>query len=258
MARAVIVDLSIMTVIGVILALLGPFGSYEKPLELRLIYWVGLALAGYACYSPISALVVHFGKRIDLPETGLWVAAVLIATAPMTAIAWSLGFVGRDFMMPRLDQAFQAYLSVLVIGAGVTVLFHILDRKPKLRRSDAGTQRSPTPAAAPPDDTETSVRFIDRLPPELGTSLIALEMEDHYVRAHTTLGSELLLMRMRDAMLELDGLAGEQVHRSWWVARDAVTGVKRDGRNVRLELEGGLEAPVARARLAELKQAGWL
>jgi DNA-binding LytR/AlgR family response regulator len=57
---------------------------------------------------------------------------------------------------------------------------------------------------------------------------------------------------------ELDGVEGAQVHRSWWVARDAVEDVKREERNVRLVLPGGLEAPVSRARVAELKDAGWL
>ena len=82
-------------------------------------------------------------------------------------------------------------------------------------------------------------------------------MEDHYVRAHTVLGSELILLRMRDAVGELEGIDGAQVHRSWWVARDAVEDVKRDGRNLRLVLPGGLEAPVSRARVVELKEAGW-
>ena len=51
---------------------------------------------------------------------------------------------------------------------------------------------------------------------------IALQGEDHYVRIHTALGSELVLMRLGDAIQELDGLEGERVHRSWWVARRAV------------------------------------
>ena len=82
-------------------------------------------------------------------------------------------------------------------------------------------------------------------------------MEDHYVRAHTAMGSDLILMRMRDAVSELDGLEGEQVHRSWWVARGAVEDVKRGGRNIRLVLSGGLEAPVSRANVAPLKAGGW-
>jgi len=83
-------------------------------------------------------------------------------------------------------------------------------------------------------------------------------MEDHYLRVYTRLGSDLILMRMRDALAELDGLDGAQIHRSWWVARAAVERVVRDGRNVTLALPGGLQAPVARSQVAVLKAAGWL
>ena len=65
-------------------------------------------------------------------------------------------------------------------------------------------------------------------------------------------------MRLRDAIAELDGLDGAQVHRSWWVARDAVRGSRREGRNWRLILVGGLGAPVARERVADIRRQGWL
>jgi DNA-binding LytR/AlgR family response regulator len=65
-------------------------------------------------------------------------------------------------------------------------------------------------------------------------------------------------MRLSDAIAELDGVEGLQVHRSWWVARDAVDEVKRDGRNLRLRLSNGVEAPVSRNRANDLKSAGWL
>ena len=35
-------------------------------------------------------------------------------------------------------------------------------------------------------------------------------------------------------------------------------GVVEDGRNLRLALTGGLTAPVSRARVANLRAAGWL
>ena len=113
---------------------------------------------------------------------------------------------------------------------------------------------APPPVESPVPTTP----FLDRLPPHLGRDLIALEMEDHYVRAHTPAGSTLILMRMRDAVAELTGVDGAQVHRSWWVARGHVTATDRDGRNVRLLLTGGIEAPVARGQLESLQAAGWL
>jgi DNA-binding LytR/AlgR family response regulator len=104
--------------------------------------------------------------------------------------------------------------------------------------------------------------LLDALPPELGSDVIALEMEDHYVRVHTALGSEMVLMRLRDAMAlmaaHMPDIEGRQVHRSWWVARGAVEDVRREGRNVRLVLARGIEAPVARAQVSELRSAGWI
>ena len=66
------------------------------------------------------------------------------------------------------------------------------------------------------------------------------------------------LPELRDAIAELDGIDGLQVHRSWWVARGAVSDVQREGRNIRLTLDTGVEAPVSRANVQVLKDAGWI
>ncbi|WP_271439496.1 LytTR family DNA-binding domain-containing protein [Pontixanthobacter luteolus] len=261
MTRRLLIDLSIMTVIGVVLALIGPFGSASAPLAVRLGSWLLFAYVGYAAYAPIGWFVNVFERKLQLPRTGLWIAGTLIATIPLAAIIWCIGFWPDPVPFPTGEQALSAYFNVLIIGAAITVLFQLIERG---NRNSAKTlprgsaQQSGSPAHGF-DTLEqgTAPRFLDRLPPELGTQLIALEMEDHYVRAHTALGSDLILMRMRDAVSELDGLEGEQVHRSWWVARGAVENVQRDGRNVRLILRGGLEAPVSRANVAPLKDGGW-
>jgi hypothetical protein len=64
--------------------------------------------------------------------------------------------------------------------------------------------------------------------------------------------------RQAQAIAGLKDIEGVQTHRSWWVARAAITGVVEDGRNLRLQLVGGLEAPVSRSRVGLLRQAGWL
>ncbi|WP_269747113.1 LytTR family DNA-binding domain-containing protein [Elstera litoralis] len=38
--------------------------------------------------------------------------------------------------------------------------------------------------------------------------MLCLEMEDHYLRAHTDQGNALILMRLRDAVAELRSVAG--------------------------------------------------
>lgn len=256
--RKLIIDLSIMTVIGVVLAFIGPFGSFAEPLAYRLVSWLSFAYLGYAIYSPMSYFVGKLQALLDLPVAGLWIAAVLIATVPMTILVWSIGFLPGPIRMPTLEQALTSYFYVLVVGGGVTALFYALESRNATEMAltvNEGQRIAGSPKASPP---AIQPRFVDRLPAEIGTGLIALEMEDHYVRAHTTLGSELVLMRMRDAVAELDGLDGMQVHRSWWVARGAFAEIKREGRNVRLVLENGMEAPVSRANVSALKDAGWI
>ena len=55
------------------------------------------------------------------------------------------------------------------------------------RRSDARTPAPTAPAAAAQAPTP-GAGFLDRLPPRLGRELLCLQMEDHYVRAHTRQG----------------------------------------------------------------------
>jgi DNA-binding LytR/AlgR family response regulator len=85
-----------------------------------------------------------------------------------------------------------------------------------------------------------------------------VESEDHYLRVHTSAGSELILMRLADAVRELSGIEGLQTHRSWWVAKQGLADVvKGDGKLV-LKLKSGAEAPVSRTYLKAVKDAGWL
>ena len=251
LARKLLVDLSIMTVIGVMLALIGPLGSFNDPLATRLIVWVGFSYAGYLIYSPVGWLVERLSGSLDLPSGWLWVAGTMIATVPMAIVVWSLSQIGRSyFYWPTAQEALIHYAYVLVIGGGITLLFNVIQPGQGATKAEPAPQVESAPSTSNP--------LLDQLPAELGSDVIALEMEDHYVRVHTALGSELVLMRLRDAMAHVAEIDGRQVHRSWWVARGSVEDVRREGRNVRLVLAREIEAPVSRAQVSELKEAGWL
>jgi hypothetical protein len=120
---------------------------------------------------------------------------------------------------------------------------------PAVAPADAPVVSSTAPA--PPDN------FLRRLPLALGRDLLALEMEDHYARVHTALGSTLILLRLRDAVAELGAGSGLQVHRSWWVARDAVAQVERDAGRLVLVLRNGLRVPVSKTYRDAVRATGW-
>jgi hypothetical protein len=177
----------------------------------------------------------------------LWAAALLIAaviTAPITATV-----LGRLVIFERVPLTWsligqiapQSFATSLVMTATAFLL---------LRRHPTQTHAAAVGAQPP--------KFLARLPAQLaGAELYAVEAEDHYLRLHTSKGQDLILMRLADAIEELEGLEGAQTHRSWWVAKAAVADAERmDGRAM-LTLKDGAEVPVSRGFAKALRSAGW-
>src|SRR5579871_3715121 len=98
------------------------------------------------------------------------------------------------------------------------------------------------PAASAPVPISS---FFKRLPPKLGTDLLSLTAEDHYVRVTTSLGSDLILIRLSDAIAEIGAEKGQRVHRSHWVAQGAVASVDRQNGKTAFVLTNGEVIPVS-------------
>ncbi len=255
--REWVIEIAVMLAIGVVLAALGPFGSFTLgTFADRLLYWIPAALLGYVVVRPTTLVALVIGKRLTLPEVPTAGAGILVAAIPGSyAIAYLGGY--RPGAGAQFQELFQLYVNVALIGILVMLVFLLIERRAVL---PVATERFIIPASAPllVSEPEAGTPFLRRLPAAWRDQLIALEMEDHYVRAHGPDTSVLILLRMRDAEEELAGYDGLRVHRSWWVARRAVEQILRTGRNVTLRLDGGLEAPVARDRIRALESAGWL
>ena len=110
----------------------------------------------------------------------------------------------------------------------------------------------------PAQDAGAEVRFLKRIPYAIAGDLLSLRTEDHYLRIHTSVGSDLILFRLKDALAELDGADGMQVHRSYWVARDAIEAIERKGRQTFLVLKNGQQVPVSESFMSAVRDAGWL
>lgn len=227
---------------GLFLAFTGAFGTLAAPLWVRLAYWLVLCWSGAAAGAAVSTIVQNSGLTEQRPFVG-GAVITLGVTLPGTLYVWAVSSLMFG-ALPRLANLPNFFLPVLVITAAITALNFLVARKPVETHAAA-------PEAPPP-------RFLERLPPKLrGARLFAVEAQDHYLRLHTSKGEDLILMRLSDAVVELEGIEGAQTHRSWWVAREAVTEAKRgDGRAV-LTLANGAEAPVSRAYAKALREAGW-
>jgi len=259
--RRVLTELSLMLLLAVMLATTGPFGTFlHGSWPVRLVYWLRTALAAYLLFRPCIMLFATVACRLGFAELAGWVAAVVGLSGPMALYLWYFGpHITLDRPPPTTEQFMDTYWQVLSLSALAVALLW-WRAAPANGEEPAAPERDepdPAPAEAQPVP-QIGTQLAERLPPHLGQDVIALQMEDHYVRVHTTRGDTLVLMRMADAVAELGGLDGLRVHRSWWAARTAVTAVERNGRSLTLMLSNGLAVPVARDRARQLREAGWL
>ncbi|MDB5719771.1 MAG: hypothetical protein JWP15_389, partial [Alphaproteobacteria bacterium] len=186
------------------------------------------------------------------------------------AMGATLAFFGGAVPAPSRISALFA--MVLAITAAIIATIQALARSRHPSRAPAGESEAAVPSVEPaaipepiasgndepPVAAPAGPRLLDRLPARLrGAELHALQAEDHYLRVHTSAGSDLILLRMADALGELDGVAGARTHRSWWVARSAIDSVRRGNGRAELTLKGDIVAPVSRSYLPALQQAGW-
>lgn len=236
--------------VGALLGFLGPFGSYPAyPTATRYAFWLGLTVAG-----AVAALAANSVPPASRLRAGaLRIGAVALASAlPMTfVVAWTLSFLqpGRVFAPFQLPALFAAVAAVQLLVAYATTAA-------PLAADDSGApERTPSlpvsgTEAVPPAFPSA---LLSRLPPGVGRDIVALETEDHYLRVHAAGGSALILMRMADAVALLDPRLGAQVHRRWWVAQSAVTGLRTEGQKLSLCLSNGLVVPVGRTFSAAAK-----
>ena len=229
---------------GGLLALSGAFGSLQAPLWLRLIYWIPLMLLGAVWGHVWSRLVERW---IDVDEKP-WLAVVILTvviTGPVALTVWlftGLVFERELYPLSVLPLMLGPVLTITAVMSAINVFLS--------KAQPVQTHAAPTGAAP--------ARFPDRLPMKLrGAVIRAVQAEDHYLRIHTDRGSDLILMRLSDALDELEGLEGAQTHRSWWVAKDAVRDVARGDGRATLTLEGGVIVPVSRRYAKALRDAGW-
>jgi hypothetical protein len=249
-------DLTTATAIGVFLGVIGPFGSFNSaPIEQRIFYWVGNLWIGFIITAILVRLCLRAAARWDIPTWFAVAVGVAIGSFPLgyLVIVFSAWFWTGRYV--RAEPILTLYGEILAISEPLAFVLFYLRRRTDPHPGQPAPAPPPAPLlAAPPPPAS----FLDRLPPKLGRELLCLQMEDHYVRAHTVQGSDLILIPLRQATAELSAVEGMQVHRSWWVARAAVEGCVTNGRNLALGLRNGLQVPVSRASVAPLRAAGWL
>lgn len=232
--------------LGLALGFAGPFGSNPAySTAVRYAFWVAMTLAGTLAAIAADMLVP---QRLGSGKLARPFVIATISAIPMTfVVAWTMSLLqpGRFFAPLQLLSLYGAVTAVQLLIVLVTV-----GRAASAQnRADVDRPQSPESIVS----TTFPPALLAKLPPAIGTNIVALETEDHYLRVHTADGSALVLMRMADAVAMIDPALGAQVHRRWWVADAAVDTLETDGQKLSLRLTDGRRIPVGRTFAAMAK-----
>jgi len=272
--------LGVPLALGFLLGWLQVGRAAEWPRSVSLLYWV---LASCLVMTPLqalsTALVAPLLRRLRGP---LWLTLLLgqiiggyVFLDPVLQAyrRWLQANLYPALQLTSSATTFAEFLQRLpsnsLLWIGINLLFFHGLRMPRFGYLPASQPVPPPTPVAPsvppahtppvdrPADAPRTARptLMERVRPERRGALLALKADGHNLQVYTDAGSDLILYRLSDALLELSGDAGVQVHRSWWVAQRALSPERhRD----HLMLVNGLEVPVSRSFRVVAQQRGWL
>lgn len=220
---------------GLFLTIIAPLGTHYLGFGERLVYWLGLCVAGWLGGMLAEVLVERY-----LPTLVIIWQVVLQSFAAAIAVYFSLF---TFFQHMPITPGVITFLYVFVISLAITgVGFAFKKKEPTVEANEVKT-----PA------------LLERLPVELrDAEIYAISAEDHYVKVHTAKGHTMILMRFKDAVRDIAPLAGIITHRSWWVAEQGVKTIKKKSRSADLTLKNDELALVSRNGLKAIRESGWV
>ncbi|WP_299690881.1 LytTR family DNA-binding domain-containing protein [uncultured Tateyamaria sp.] len=225
--------------VGLVLAFAGAFGTADvlRPVPL-VLYWISVVIltycAGALTVGTLRRALPSASRFLRLSLTGLAVGLVVmcIVAAVNTALFGTGWLTG--------GAAIRFAVSTLGTACVVTIIL-------EYAFANAGTPTVPEHPA-----------LLSRLPVAKRGPLLSLSAVDHYVEVTTTKGTELVLIRLADAIAETQPTIGLRIHRSHWIARDHVASVARGSGKATVRLSDGRTLPVSRSNLPRLKEHGLL
>lgn len=237
---------AILIGIVAVLALSGPFGTQEQlTLPGRLGFWLPIVFAGFAVGYLAGSVVGKWGSQRGHSRLFTYTLAGIAAGISVLPVVLSINLIllGSDVTEPA--YLLRQLVNCVVIAGVVTLNMAVFSK-----RDDK--------AAAPVAGHDEPDRLIRRLPLEKRGRLVSLSVNDHYVEVRTTRGTTSLLLRLKDAIEDVDRTEGLQIHRSHWVALQAISQIKRVNGAMTVVTEDGSELPVSRTYVPALKERGLL
>ncbi|MGX5722004.1 LytTR family DNA-binding domain-containing protein [Shinella zoogloeoides] len=225
----------------------GPYGTAERLAAIpRLGFWLVLHAVAWAI--AVTAIVlVNTLLRDRIPGLGRRMAlGTLVAGVPvgLATNAISLATFGGT---PTISDLAASIATGLLLSALFCALTYL---------TMSSRQAEALSSVPPSEEERADVPLLRRLRPENRGPILHMTVADHYTEVTTSRGRELILLRFSDAVEEVGGTPGLQVHRSHFVADVHVERLLRSDGKLAILLKDGSEIPVSRSR-TEAVRARW-
>ncbi|MGR3659964.1 MAG: LytTR family DNA-binding domain-containing protein [Paracoccaceae bacterium] len=226
----------VVLVVVCFLTIAGPFGTYEgMSVFERAIYWGLMVVSAILLVTAIKMLVTRFFPKLEFWQYGLTISTIFTLIYSPFVVIWEHTMPGRDHV--HFVPVWMTFLIVFAVSmAMVQIRFLLLPQREKKTRR--GKKRA---------------RLFGRFDDRSVKQIYRMTVRDHYVDVFTDRGTETLLMRFSDAIAELDGIRGSQVHRSHWVACNAMVSLDRENGKYMLLIKDGGKVPVSRSHRAKVE-----
>lgn len=232
---------------AVVLAWLGALESGRYDVFQRMGYWT-INLVGWSLISSLTLAALSLWSRSrSMGAMQRLAVATLLASGPMLVVT-AITTMSISSWRPAPDELLEQLLSIWLIGGAYLYICELL----RHRLTSGAPQSAPTPSLAAPTSAPPIGSVLgERMSAQLGSDILCLHVEDHYVRVYTRRGDTLILARFGDAIEAVSAIPGARVHRSWWVASAAVERLRRTGRTAELSLANGLSVPISQPYLTQ-------
>ncbi|MGH1354499.1 MAG: LytTR family DNA-binding domain-containing protein [Thalassovita sp.] len=232
----------------VLTAMAGPYYTLERlSFPERLVYW-GITI-------PLSALTMTFlstfAYRLTAAKFLNWVPVAILAglagVIPVTGSVYLSEGIATEFEKGWLDGVGFFRLAMFVAPSliGVTLVVNALFEFRVVGKE----------SPAPEPQARTVTHLQSKLPHHLEHEIVTVQAQDHYVEVTTLKGSAMVLMRLGDAVRDLEPLGGLQVHRSWWVNPAHLVRTETGKSGQELVMTTGQNVPVGRSFRKALRDA---
>ncbi len=264
--------------IGLVLFLFKGMPANLLPSHFAVLFWITAVPSFWIMLHIATRTVARLTRTLQLPLLVVLVLGALLALFPMRALYVFYGLLYTPLFLqpppfaiaPIVDMSWSFALSVVwqaanlvVIWVGINCLLdHYLGHgryrfagplaRAPMPEVVTPIAPVPTPIApvapgqpVPVASEPATPEFMKRVPAQRRGTIILIKAEDHYLKVMTSKGDSLIHYRLSDAIAEMPLESGIRVHRSYWVARDAIASVEPAGRKLRMMLVNGVEIPVS-------------